>query len=447
VLWTAAARAYAPGVAPDLCQNCGVAPVRVHVGDRPLCDRCADRRIARLMGMPELSDPPPPETLQGPDGRRHELQYRFWRAPTGVVVELEEAGVGPEEGYRFSVLGAHDADIAELVDHVRTQALEGIGRLYLEPDPHRSGWLVKDDAVEGRLVWNDDEPSGPYSVVVDGRTLSWDELGCALRPFEGWRIRIVIEDRHDDVRPDADVLALPVPADSIPEEPVNPTIDTALNQFLEAQRARLAPRTYRRYEEVVDLLRHCLNAYGYQYLATEQSERFQQAYSADDEGAFCHLFGPEKIADGLGEFLGYFMIRKVMASEELLRAAGTVTKKLGTWLGEHGYLDAQETAIAVERGAEAARDLPRAEKLSNLLYDAAEKADVDTESLADDDYVDDYLMIERVEPGALWFEGDVGPVPVPKAASDIAQVGWSVNVVLGRMGIGWQLIEVGNVYP
>ncbi len=28
--------------------------------------------------------------------------------------------------------------------------------------------------------------------------------------------------------------------------------------------------------------------------------------------------------------------------------------------------------------------------------------------LDDRDYVDDYLVIERVEPGALWFEGEIG---------------------------------------
>lgn len=56
-------------------------------------------------------------------------------------------------------------------------------------------------------------------------------------------------------------------------------------------------------------------------------------------------------------------------------------------------------------------------------------------------------MIERVEPGALSFEGDIGPVEVPKAASGIAQLGWSVDIVLGRAGKTWDVLEMGNVYP
>ena len=71
---------------------------------------------------------------------------------------------------------------------------------------------------------------------------------------------------------------------------------------------------------------------------------------------------------------------------------------------------------------------------------------VDVPTLGDDDYVEDYLMIDRVEPGALWLEGEIGPVKVPKAASDIAQRGWSISIVLGRANETWHVVEVGNVY-
>ena len=39
--------------------------------------------------------------------------------------------------------------------------------------------------------------------VVDGRTMSWEALGLALEPYEGWGFRLVIEDRVRDVRSDA----------------------------------------------------------------------------------------------------------------------------------------------------------------------------------------------------------------------------------------------------
>lgn len=224
------------------------------------------------------------------------------------------------------------------------------------------------------------------------------------------------------------------------------TIDDALDEFLVEQEERLAPRTFRNYADVIHLLRDCLNGYGYQSLDAEERRRWESAYERDEE-AFVHVFGPAKVTDNLGEFLDYFMIRKVMAGEELLRAAGTVTKKLARWLGVHGYLDENAVEVAVERGAAAARVLPNAEKLSGLLFEQARQSMVDVQTIDDDDYVEDYLMIDRVEPGALWFEGEIGPVLVTKAASDIAQPGWSINIVLGRANKTWHVVEVGNVYP
>ena len=113
------------------------------------------------------------------------------------------------EGYRFAVLGDHDGDVGDLVARVRTLTESEIGRLYLEPARHREGWTLRDDEVAGQLVWDDGGDHGkPYRVIVDGRTLSWEELGRALESYEGWRFRLVIEDSIDDARTDADIVEL-----------------------------------------------------------------------------------------------------------------------------------------------------------------------------------------------------------------------------------------------
>jgi len=59
--------------------------------------RC--RHVLRpLRGPPHRHDhrlacatrPPEPLVITGPDGRRHTLRYRIWRAPTGISVDLVE---------------------------------------------------------------------------------------------------------------------------------------------------------------------------------------------------------------------------------------------------------------------------------------------------------------------------------------------------------------------
>ena len=226
------------------------------------------------------------------------------------------------------------------------------------------------------------------------------------------------------------------------------TIDQALDAFIEDQRRRLSDRTMRNYDDVVELLRDSLNGYAYQSLDKADAKRFDKAYQAGDEDAFCHLFGPEHILGHLGEFLGYFMVRKVMGSQELLRSARTVTKKLASWLYEQGYVSDDEREIAVDQGTEAARDLPRAERLASLLYDQSRATpNFDPGALGKGDLVEDYLMIDRIEPGALYFAGGIGPLAVSEQASELAEVGWGLNITLARITSIWWVVEVGNVYP
>lgn len=227
-----------------------------------------------------------------------------------------------------------------------------------------------------------------------------------------------------------------------------PAIDAVLDEFLAARREQLRPGALHDCEDALGLLRDSLNGYAYDSLAGEERRRWEQAFDAGDETAFCRLFGPDKLLDHLGEFFGYFMVRKVMADTAFLHSTGTVVADLTRWLGKRGYVDAATVGEAVDRAEAAADDLPRADRLGSLLYDAARSADpIDLDALADEDYVEDFLEITRVESGALWFSGDIGPVPVPAEAAQFVEVGWSVNIVLARIQGAWRVIEVGNVYP
>ena len=104
----------------------------------------------------------------------------------------------------------HDeVDVDTLVQRVKVLAEREVAHRYLEPARHREGWATVGDEVAGRLVWNDEGVDGrPFNVVIDGRTLTWEELGYALESYEGWRFRLVIESSIDDHRGDAEVINL-----------------------------------------------------------------------------------------------------------------------------------------------------------------------------------------------------------------------------------------------
>ena len=177
---------------PETCTDCGGGSARTFLSGTLLCDRCTDRRVAQFTGYPELPDPPPDLALTGPDGRSHTMRFRFRRSPGGVVAEVEEVGQPAGEGYAAMAVGDQDADPWRLADAVKAQITTEIQLLYLEQADHRPGWILEGDEVAGRFVWVDH--AEPYSVVVDGRTLTWEALGRALEPFEGFRFRLVIEE-------------------------------------------------------------------------------------------------------------------------------------------------------------------------------------------------------------------------------------------------------------
>ena len=224
------------------------------------------------------------------------------------------------------------------------------------------------------------------------------------------------------------------------------TISQVMAKFLDDERGRLAPRTFAHYRQAVELLQHSLNTYGPNGLEGVDLKRWERHSSAkgDEHREFCDLFGPEHILLNVDEFLGWFMVRKVMAGKDLLRTAGTMTKKLARWLAEQRYVEDAAVEHAVERGAAAGRDLPAARKLADLLDEFA--------GGDGDEGEEGPFEIVKVERGRLWLVADLdgrsyGAVPVPEEASRRAKVGWTISGALCRDGRKWRFAEVWNVYP
>jgi hypothetical protein len=385
-----------------------------------------------------------------------------------MSAEAEEPDQPPGDGFRFEVSGEHDADPEAVLTQLRRIVQREVGRAYLEPNEFGemvggSAWTIAGDEVAGRVDWSGDDSVREPSLVIDGRRFDWDEFGRMVASFEGWAFRMLLGDDSDSVGggpgggdegsvggEDGEVVPLfgGKGGSGGGDTTAAPSIDAVLTEFLAAQRERLAASTYARYEDIVDLLRHGLNGYGYQSLTGAEEQAWQEAFDAGEEEAFTRLCGPERIVENYGEFLDYFMVRKVAASKQQLKDAGTVTKRLARWLTEQGYVDADAAELARERAADAGRELPRADELGCQLFLQAQGARllVHPNDIPDEDWIEDHLPVTRVEDGRLWF-GDIGPVEVPSAASDLAEVGWHVTVVLARLDGAWRLVQVGAVSP
>jgi hypothetical protein len=454
------------------CAACGGPEARTSIGDVSLCDGCLNASLSARTGWPSLPAPPAVETLRAGDGREVRIRYRLTWTPSGLIsAEAEEAELPPGDGFRFVVYGGQEEDPQEVLARLRRIVQREVAHAYLEAsEAGAERWAIAGDEVVGRVDWSGDEAVDEPSVVVDGRRLTWETFGRLVASFEGWGFRMRFDGSSDglvdgvdgadaegsgdgapdqDDRADAEVVPLFGPRGAASAAgPEGPSIDAVLAAFLAEQEARLAASTFARYDDIVDLLRLCLNSYGHTSLSGRDAQVWQEAFDAGDDEAFTRLFGPERIVEGYGEFLGYFLVRKVAASKQQLKDAGTVTKRLARWLAEQGYVAPDIAEVARGRAADAGRELPRADGLAEQLFLQAQRTrlPVHPDDIADEDWVEDLLPITRVEDGRLWFD-HLGPVEVPTAASDLAEVGWEVSVVLARLDGTWRLVEVGAVYP
>ena len=328
-------------------------------------------------------------------------------------------------------------------------------RVRIQTSAKRNGSDVVggDGEITRRGAWEHVDPPAQAVALRDTVAFAWramdafyeeDEriLGHAADPYH--RIDIRRTSRHLVVRQD----------DRSSQTPTRRWCSTSLV----SRRAGTSPaptsplrpsmRSRARRSAHTKVLRPTTNRYGHSSLSADERRRWEKTFEGGEEDAFCRLFGPEKIPAHIDEFLDWFMVRKVMAGQDLLKASGTVTGKLVRWLAGHGYIDEDVAEDAAERAREASRDLPMADRLATLLHEVADSApEVDVDALAEEDWVEDQLAISDVEPGRIWFEGGVGPIAVSRKASDLAPPGWSAFVTAARTDGAWRLLEVGFVYP
>jgi hypothetical protein len=219
------------------------------------------------------------------------------------------------------------------------------------------------------------------------------------------------------------------------------TIDQLFKEFLADQKTRLSPKTHRRYEDIIHLYRSYLESYW--------PDHSQKEYDAitSAQGTYCGTFGPEDLTSGFSGFLDDFMPRKVIGGDEMMKAAGTVIKRLAKWLVAKGYTEDDESMR--EMIGEAAHDLRASQKLLDLLVDwLAETAPVDAER-----QIEGHFIIKRTGPKEIWLDpvlcGDteVGPIPIPARIAKACKGGWDVGGVVGLSKQGWRLIEVWNISP
>jgi hypothetical protein len=225
--------------------------------------------------------------------------------------------------------------------------------------------------------------------------------------------------------------------------------DRTITQLIAAYLGALSAHRRREAAFGLELLQHCLDGYAYEGLRPAERRLFDRYFNQEGptHREYCDLFGPEKVVPELGHFLGWFLIRKVLAGPEDRAHIAGETGRFVTWLGEHGHIGRAAAADGAARAARAAELLPKAGEAARILGPTLGSApEVAGEP------IEGSFLVARVAPGKLWLEAwedgrTYGPLAIPQRASALLSAGWELHGVIAKVGRSWKLLEAWNVYP
>ncbi len=157
------------------------------------CNRCYNKVISEMYELdfehPEFQ----PFTMKDVDGSPHEFCFRTHIIPSGVSIEALELIKGVPEGYQFQVLGPFEADPLELFGQLFERIRSALSMKHIETGEY--GLQITDkNVVRGRITWDDENDGRIPRLVIDGKPVSWEELGRMLMAYEGWNFKLEIYD-------------------------------------------------------------------------------------------------------------------------------------------------------------------------------------------------------------------------------------------------------------
>lgn len=219
-------------------------------------------------------------------------------------------------------------------------------------------------------------------------------------------------------------------------------IDESMNLFLEEISGNLSPETVKKYKYVLSLF--------YDYLVNYGGLSYEE--KKDD---IILTAETKELHDGqVANFLEWFLIRKVIGPSWLNTFAPRVMKKYIKWLDKKGLLAEGAMDDAFDVIKKAAKDLPRVEKATFLLYKLCEKNayELYDEDFDEEDYKEGYAEVTDIIEDRLYLQYEyedekTGPVQITREIAKLFRQGDTVNLVVGRKGKMWYPLEVGNVYP
>ena len=168
-------------------------------GYRQLCGRCFNAAAASRLGLTDFEHISfEPVCMADARGDKHEFHFRTRLLGPGIALDAFELRHGCPAGYEFQAVGDLQDDPLELLGKLIGRMRRALAVVHLEDSAH--GPQVSDRLILRGTIDNDpDVDERVPRVVIDGRDISWDELGRMVATFEGWQFKLEFRDRSEEV--------------------------------------------------------------------------------------------------------------------------------------------------------------------------------------------------------------------------------------------------------
>ena len=129
-------------------------------------------------------------------GRPHEFHFRAHLFGPGVSLSAFELRNGQPAGYQFQIIGEPEEDPMALLGRLIARIRRGLAVKYLKNG--ELGLQLAGREVRARIDWDEDAGGRVPLLVVDGREITWDDLGEMLMTFEGFQFKLEIRDPGEE---------------------------------------------------------------------------------------------------------------------------------------------------------------------------------------------------------------------------------------------------------
>lgn len=159
-----------------------------------LCNNCYNEYMADILDIADYDDFEREVVFKDCDNREHTFRIIKKINPLGVLWEAIEFLEGGKVGYLFKVNQDFEDNPSEILKTLYKRIEDGLSRKFVEKQMLYGGkhYSLKDDRVEGRIVWDEMHEGDIPKLIIDGEEYSLDELGKMMMSYEGWKFKLEI---------------------------------------------------------------------------------------------------------------------------------------------------------------------------------------------------------------------------------------------------------------